>query len=263
MSHREPIKDYPIRRFKDGEITSQVDSVTIEQRIELNIDDGRLRLGMLCLPQDLEALATGFLYGEGALRRKKDLESIEVFPDENRVVVRGDFDDDSLDNISRRWTMGTGCGSGGTSRDVDSPAHMRVGAGPTATPQQLIDLMSQFTSRKSMWLKTGGVHTCALATAIDIVLHGEDVGRHNAFDKVVGMAILDDIDLTDKFMLTTGRLSAEIIAKAAAVGITILVSRSAVTSLAIELATRFGVTLVGFVRGKRLNVYTAFHRITD
>lgn len=263
MSHPEPIKDYPIRRFKDGEMTAAVDSVTVEQRIELDIDDGRLRLGMLCLPQDLEALAAGFLYGEGALRRREDLESIEVHPDERRVVVRGDFDDDSLDNISRRWTLGTGCGSGGTSRDVDAPARERVGAGPTATPQQLIELMSQFTSRTSMWLKTGGVHACALAGGSEIILYAEDVGRHNAFDKVVGMALLGDIDLTDKLVLTTGRLSAEIIAKAAAVGITILVSRSAVTSLAIELARRFAVTLVGFARGKRLNVYTAYQRITD
>ncbi len=262
MSHPEPIKDYPIRRFKGGEAISEVDSVTIEQRIELDIDNGRLRLGMLCLPQDLEAMVAGFLYGEGALRRREDLESIEVYPDEHRVVVRGDFDDDSLENISRHWTLGTGCGSGGTSRDVDTPAHGRVGDGPTATPQQLTELMSQFTARTSIWRKTGGVHACALASGGDIILYAEDVGRHNAFDKVIGMALLGDIDLTDKLVLTTGRLSGEIIAKAAAVGVTILVSRSAVTSLAIELARRFAVTLVGFVRGDRLNVYTAYQRIT-
>ncbi len=263
MSLPEPIKDYPIRHFKAGKGTSQIDSVVVEQRIELDIDGGRLRLGMLCLPQDLEALAVGFLYGEGALRCREDLESVEVHPDERRVVIRGDFDDDSLENISRRWTLGTGCGSGGTSRDVDSPAHERVGAGPTASPQQLIDLMSQFTSQASIWRKTGGVHACALAEGGEIILYAEDVGRHNAFDKIVGMALLGEIDLSDKLVLTTGRLSGEIIAKAAAVGATILVSRSAVTSLAIELARRFAVTLVGFVRGKRLNVYTAYQRITD
>jgi len=115
--------------------------------------------------------------------------------------------------------------------------------------------------RAALWQQTGGVHACALAAADGIVLFAEDVGRHNAFDKVVGRAFLDGVDLAGKFVIMTGRLSAEIVSKAVACRVGLLVSRSAVTALAVKLARRFGVTLVGFLRGRRLNVYTGFERV--
>ena len=114
-----------------------------------------------------------------------------------------------------------------------------------------------------LWRQTGGVHACALAEAGRIVLLAEDVGRHNAFDKIMGAAALARMAVTDKLVLATGRLSAEIVSKAVACRVPVLVSRSAVTSLAVELAGRFGVTLVGFVRGERMNVYAGHERIVS
>ena len=257
----DPTRQWPIRQFKDGRVVSRTDAVVSETRIELDVNDGQVTLAMLCLPRDLEALAAGFLLGEGALRSRDDLESVEYLPQESKVAIRGDFDADVLKNMNRRWTWGTGCGGGGTSRDVDAPAHRPVGPGPGISSQRLVQLAESFRRRADLWRKTGGVHACALADTRRLLLFAEDVGRHNAFDKVVGMALFEGIDVSDKIVLATGRLSADIVSKAVAARVPILVSRSAVTSLAAELARRFGMTLVGFLRGGRLNAYSGYERV--
>ena len=257
----DPIQEHPIRRFEAGRATAVADKVIAETRIELDVDDGRYRLAFLCLPRDLEALAVGFLLGEGALRRREDLAAVEALPDQGRVLVRGDFDADVLEAISRRWTWATGCGGGGTGRDLAASGYAPVGAGPVVAPARLAELAREFQDKAELWRQTGGVHAVALASPGRIVLFAEDVGRHNAFDKVMGRAFLDGIEVTDKLVLTTGRLSAEIVSKALACRLPMLASRSAVTSLAIGLARRFGITLVGFLRGRRMNVYTGFERV--
>jgi len=256
-------EEHPIRRFKDGAFESAADPVVAERRIELDVNDGRLRLGMLALPEDLEALAVGFLLGEGALRDAGDLAEARWDESAGVVFVRGRFDEESLENLARRWTWGSGCGGGGTGRDLDAPAYASVGPGPVVAPRAVLERLAEFLRRLTLWKETGGVHGCALADAGRIVLLAEDVGRHNAFDKVVGRAALEGVPLADKFVLMTGRLSAEIVSKAVACRLPLLVSRGAATGLGIRLARRFGVTLVGFARGERLNVYTGFERVVS
>ena len=254
-------KEFPVRRFDGGKVESIADPVVNERRIELDVNDGRLRMGMLVLPSDLEAFAVGFLLGEGVLRGASDLTDVTFDDEEGVVYVRGDFDDAALDEIMQRWTWGSGCGSGGTSRDLNSTAYASVGAGPVLSPETILERMKELHARMKLWKSTGGVHGCGLADANGIVLVTEDVGRHNAFDKIMGRAAMEGIGAADKFMLTTGRLSAEIVSKAVACGLPMLVSRGAATALGIQVARRFGLTLVGFARGKRLNVYTGYERV--
>jgi FdhD protein len=255
-------REHPIRRFENGQVSSAADPVISESRIELDVNDGAFQIAMLCLPQDLEALAVGFLLTEGALRRVEDLGSVEV-TDDGRILARGTFDADVLANLRLRWTWGTGCGSGGTSRGTEGARIETVGPGPAVTADQLFDLGAAFGKRTALWRRTGAVHACALADSGQLLLFAEDVGRHNAFDKIVGMAALRGIDPAGKIVLTTGRLTAEIVAKALACRVPILASRSAVTDLAVKLARRHAQTLVGFLRGKRLNVYTGFQRVVE
>lgn len=253
--------DFPTRRFEAGRASSVADAVVTETRVELDVNDGQARIAMLCLPADLEALGVGFLLGEGVLRRADDLRCVEARPEAGKVIIRGDFDADALENLNLRWTWGSGCGRGGTSRDLDEPAYAPLGPGPIITSGRLLAMSTDFARRASdLWRRTGGVHACALADESEMLL-AEDVGRHNAFDKVVGMAVLKGVDPAGKIAIATGRLSAEIVSKAVACRVPILASRSAVTSLAIQLARRFGLTLVGFLRGGRLNVYAGFERV--
>jgi len=257
----DPIRTIPIRRFEAGRFASKSDTVISEVRVELDIDDGRFSMAMLCLPQDLKALAIGFLLGEGAIRRLEDIREVKALESQRKIMVRGDFDADALEAIQQRWTWGLGCGGGGTGRSFASQLLTAVGPGLEIKPERLLELMGEFNRRTVLWRQTGGVHACALSERERIILFAEDVGRHNAFDKVVGMAALDGIDLADKLVLMTGRLSAEIVSKAVTCGLSVLASRGAVTHLAVELARRYGLTLVGFARGGRLNVYTGYQRI--
>jgi FdhD protein len=259
----DPCEQFPIRRFEDGQFSAVSDSVIREARVELIVNDDELRLALLCLPRELRELAVGFLRGEGALRRREDLHAVEYAEADSIIRVRGRFDPDALEAIQRRWTLGTGCGSGGTSAPLDRPAFRPVADGPAIRAGALLALTRQFQNEMDLWRRTGGVHACALADADHILLVAEDVGRHNAFDKVVGMAFLRGIDLSDKLMLTTGRLSAEMVSKGIAAGLPLVVGRGAVTALAVELARRFGMTLIGFARAGRFNVYTGYQRVLD
>jgi FdhD protein len=119
----------------------------------------------------------------------------------------------------------------------------------------------EFSRQGVLYRLTGGVHACGIADTDRVLLFAEDVGRHNAFDKVAGMALLAGMDLSDRIALTTGRLSAEIVGKAVAHGVPVLVSSSAPTAMGLQWSRQFGMTLVGFLRGGRLNVYTGYQRV--
>lgn len=256
------IVNVPARRFQDGEVRSLSDPVVNEVRIELHIGGTQTRIAMLCLGENLDALAVGFLRGEGLLRRREDLADVQALPEARRVVVTGEFDQDALQRLQQRWTWGTGCGGGGTSRDLDQPAYAAVGEGLTLAAGRVLELVEQNQALLELWRDTGGVHGCALADAGGVILRAEDVGRHNAFDKAIGLATLRGVSVEDKLMICTGRLSAELVSKAIACRLPMLVSRGAVTALGVELAKRFGLTLIGFARGKRLTVYSGFQRVT-
>ncbi|MBU0719008.1 MAG: formate dehydrogenase accessory sulfurtransferase FdhD [Planctomycetes bacterium] len=255
---------WPIRRFRGaGRREVLNDDIVQEQRIELLINDAPL-LAMMALPQDVEALAVGFLVSEGLWSDRERLPTVDFDAIAGQVRCGGDFDEDAVESIHRRWTYGTGCGGGGTARDpsrlelchtIDSLLEVPLAA--------LISLGREFGKQSELYRKTGGVHACGIADSNAVLLFAEDVGRHNAFDKVAGMALQRGMNLSDKIALTSGRLSGEIVGKAIAHGIPILASSSAPTAMGVQWARRFGLTLVGFLRGKRMNVYTGYQRIVD
>ena len=252
---------WPIRRFRHGEQTALNDSVIREQRIELVLNETRL-LAMLALPCDVEALALGFLVSEGLWQDRDTLPEVRFDVGAGRVMCTGRFDEDAVESIHRRWTFGTGCGGGGTARDPSRLDSCRPVQGEvTIEASRLADLGKEFSRRGRLYRLTGGVHACGIADLNEVLLFAEDVGRHNAFDKVAGMALRAGMDLSEKIALTTGRLSAEIVSKAVAHGVPLLASTSAPTALGVQWSKRFGLTLVGFLRGKRMNVYTGYHRV--
>ena len=258
---REQTVDWPIRRYRRGEQTALIDKVVREQRIELMLNGVPL-LAMLALPRDVEALALGFLVSEGLWRDRGQLPEVRFDADAGRVRCDGQFDEDALESIHRRWTFGTGCGGGGTARDPSRLDQSRPLESPlTVRPSQLARLAREFGRQTLLYRMTGGVHACGLADTDKLLLFAEDVGRHNAFDKVAGMALQGNMDVSQKIALTTGRLSAEIVAKAIAHGIPVLASSSAPTAMGVQWSRRFGLTLIGFLRGQRMNVYTGYQRV--
>ena len=155
--------------------------------------------------------------------------------------------------------MGSGCGGsllfGPTGLISPLKADIKV------APEMIFSLIKEFQDRAMIFKETGGTHCAAVGTTKEILFFAEDIGRHNAVDKVIGQALLAGTPLEDKFLLLSGRIAYDISMKAARSGIPVCISRAAPTSAALELGERIGLTIIGFVRGKRMNIYTHPERI--
>lgn len=219
-------------------------------------------------------LAAGFLYGEGVIT-PGDLSSIAYCTDEdlprearyNTVTVRlrqGRLPE--LPALDRHFMTSSACGvcgSAGLEVLRDRCAPLPADAGVQVAPKVLYGLPDRLRAAQSVFGKTGGLHAAGLFTAAgDLVAVREDVGRHNAVDKLVGWALMTErLPLRDSVLLVSGRSSYEIAQKALSAGIPVVCSVSAPSSLAVDLAREFGMTLVGFLRDERFNVYSAPERI--
>ena len=158
-----------------------------------------------------------------------------------------------------KGVLTSGCGKGKSLADwekIDPLQDVMVNLDLTLSPDQVHRVVLQFEKRSELFRQTGGVHSAALATSDDLVLFNEDIGRHNAVDKVLGESFLNGLKLKDKFLVISGRVSSDLVSKLWNCGLSLVVSRTAPTSLAVKMAQRLGITVVGFARGKRMNVYS-------
>jgi FdhD protein len=212
-------------------------------------------------PGDLEELAVGFLVSEGLLADRDAFVGIDVDHKRGMVYVtsREAVPDDI---VYRRRYITAGCGKGTTFASVGHTLGLEpVRHDGTISSEDLYDLMGQMARESVLYRETGGVHACALARDGRVVIVREDVGRHNAVDKVLGRAWLDRVPAEGGVLLTTGRISYEMTVKAAKARVPVVASRTAVTGLAAEVAATVGLTLVGYARGGKLTVYTNPDRV--
>lgn len=218
---------------------------------------------LLCSPANLAYLAVGFLFSEGFLKSKDDIKKIMV--DEQRGVARVETAGDEQmegDALFRRFIT-SGCGRGVSFYSVaDAQDQVGVESRLEVSVLDVLALVNEFQHRSQVYRATGGVHSAALCDAAHVLVFNEDIGRHNAVDKILGECIMNDIATDDRIIVTSGRISSEILLKIARRNVPIIVSKSAPTTLGLKLAAELGVTLVGFVRGRRMNVYTHDWRIS-
>jgi FdhD protein len=249
-----PTGKWKVLRYKGGQLSEFEDTVAQEKRVRISIN-GREVLGLYCTPLQIRELAVGLIMTEGiaegiCIDRMSILygEEIEVdVPAEGEVRTGG-------------ASITSGCVGGITfKKDLTDTAK---GEKTTVASSAITGLFGKFHRRSSLYELTGCVHSAALSDGRDIVCFAEDIGRHNAVDKALGSAVIEGIDPRGMIMLASGRLSSEIVAKCARWAVPIAVSRTAPTALALEIAAETGVTVVGFVRGDRMNVYTHPERIT-
>jgi FdhD protein len=168
---------------------------------------------------------------------------------------------------SRLWekrTVTSGCGKGSLFYySLDALLSRPVVAAVRLSSRQILDRMEDLHHQSEVYRQTHGVHNSALASPDEILLFRNDIGRHNAVDMIVGYGFLNGIALDDKMILTTGRLTSEIIIKCAKIGIPVLVSRNTASTLAIQLAQSLNITLIGYVRGGRFLVYSGNERLIE
>jgi len=260
----ERIDRLKITKVSSGKKEETYDVVVTEAPLTILLNEEKL-ITLLCTPQEQEYLAMGFLFSEGFIQNKKESERINFDRKRNEINIVTKSKGQLPSNFSQPKTQTSGCAKGVTFSnigDIDPAKDLLIDLQTTLSFSEIQRLMHEFEKRSVLFRKTGGVHAAALANKEKILIYSEDIGRHNAVDKVFGKCLLEEISCEDKILLLSGRISSDILAKASKSRLSIIVSRSAPTSLAVRNVQKLGVTLVGFARGSKMNVYSFPLRIT-
>ncbi len=233
-----------MKRFKIIEISGQqrrerTDLVTMEYPLTIEVNS-RQTANLACSPRDLKDLVVGYLYTNGFINGRRDIRSLRIDRGRHKAIAR--TRSPIYPAASSRQITGT------------EPGFL-VGS------EKIVRLMKRFHTKSAEYQKTGGTHSAALCRRDKILVYREDLGRHNALDKVIGAALLKDQDGGDTFLLISSRIPEDILLKIVRCRIPLIASFSAPTDRAVEMARRAGVTLIGFVRGARFNIYSAPDRV--
>jgi len=242
--------------YYDNESRPVCGVAPVEEQVALYVN-GQLLVSLMCTPTYLEELALGFLYNEGLIEGLDDVVELQICGDGRSVDVWLTYD---LDMPSHR-VITSGCSGGTTFEDVSDVHHHPVRSDLRVTPRQVTELLSALAESSRIYRRTGGVHAAALADGECLVCVAEDVGRHNALDKVAGVCLRCGHPTRDRILLSSGRISSEMVTKAARMGVPVLVSRTAPTSLSVQLARAWGITLLGYVRRHSFRVYAGEERV--
>jgi FdhD protein len=234
--------------------------VAIEDLLTIMVADVG-SFAIMCTPCDVEALTVGFVFSEGLIASRAEVVECAYRPDQHAVGLR--LEDPAQVTAGRNLIVTSSCGLCG-SRNIHRlkagqltvPDKLRVAARVLRTAAQ------EMHARQRLFTRTGGTHAAGIFDAAGKLLaFGEDVGRHNALDKAVGKCLLQALPLESQGAVLSGRVSLELVTKAARAGLEIVAGVSAPSSLAIDVAQRCNITLCGFVRGERATVYTQPHRV--
>jgi FdhD protein len=215
--------------------------------------NGRHMMTAMMSPNDIEDFVTGLLFTEQVIKRADEIESIKV--DKNRISV---ITTNLFKVIGPKKTILSGCG--GSASYIDPEKLPKIHSDFSISTSFIAEMIKT-TLTTELHKVTGGIHVVALVGAHHIITLSEDIGRHNALDRVIGHALRNGIDLSHTFIIVSGRISSEMARKCLIANIPIIVSRGATTTLAIEIAEKNGLTIVGFVRGVKMNIYTHRDRI--
>jgi FdhD protein len=229
----------------------------IEESLVSIYVNGQELATVMCSPIDQEALAIGFLYNEGVITSIDEIRLLQ--PNILRTGIdiflnRSDFDP------PRRMILTSGCGGGISLQDLTA-THPPLETSMTISPDTIFERMHDLQGEAHLYNAVRGVHTSVLANVDSILASAEDVGRHNTIDKIAGKALQSGINTQDGILLTSGRISSEMLNKARRMGVPIVASRTAPTSISINLAQTWNICVIGYVRRGSMRVYTHPHRL--
>ncbi len=266
----------------DGARATAVSRAVITETPWVMYLDGRELLTMMCTPTRLHCLALGFLQSEGLIETLDDVWQIKVFLDEHRVYLffpeAGIAEERRMATcpeaggsivvqlkrpaaaLPERRVLTSGCG-GGITFDTLSGDRPPLQSDKRVRASQVIALMRELNYQAGLYRQSRGVHTSALSDGEELLVLAEDVGRHNTLDKIRGEVLLSGISTKDRLLLTSGRISSEMLTKARKMEVPIVVSRTSPTATSVRLAQRWNITLIGYARAPQLRVYTGSERI--
>jgi FdhD protein len=245
--------------FYDAESRAVQGVVPAEAVITLHVN-GQALVRLMCTPTALKDLALGFLFNEGLIEGLEDVAVVEPCSGAQGMDIwlRHDVEVPTVRSIT------SGCSGGTTFEDVGRVGQ-QIESDQVVTPGQVTALMEQLSDAAALYRRAGGVHTAALAASggEELICLAEDVGRHNTLDKIAGSCLRKGMPTKDGVLLTSGRVSSEMVTKAAHMGIPVIVSRTSPTTLSIELAEAWGITLIGYTRRRSFRVYAGRERVVS
>jgi FdhD protein len=243
------------QQFHAGTSVLKSGELIVEKPVALFVN-GDLWITFMCTPNKLKALAVGFLFNEGIIKAPDQIA-------EFHICDNGDIIDVWLNHTVDRpkeWKRTSGCTGGYTALELEA-VKPDIDKKVKLAAVQVRKLVEKLFESQDLYKKTGGVHTSILTDGDQLIISAEDVGRHNSMDKVAGLYLMGNEIFSKKVLLSTGRISSDMLQKAASIGAAIVISRTSPTSMSVELANLWGITLVGYARRDRFNVYAHPSRI--
>jgi len=239
-----------IHRYRNGLLEPEQGDTVKEFPLVLHVN-GREIATLVSSPHDLRQLVVGFLRLQGFMTSLADFDMLAICDDSGiaNVRIKGELP------LQLKPVLTSGCGTGITFTLPEAPSKPLVNGQKieAATIFLLMDQLHQLTEKYSAH---GGIHSAAVGDERGIILHCEDIGRHNTVDRIAGEALLKGLDLSGKVLVTSGRISSEMAAKSAMIGISLLASRTSPTDMAAKICQQAGITLAGYVRGGSFRVYS-------
>jgi len=247
-------KKLPCTRI-DGEKKAIVSHEVVEEVPMALFVNGRHVMTAMMSPGTLEDFVTGYLFTEQIIKGPEEIESIKIEKNRMSVITTNLFK-----VIGTKKTILSGCG--GSTSYVDTEKLPKIQSDFTISASDIGEsIKSVLTSE--LHQMTGGIHIVALLGKDRVVTVSEDIGRHNALDRVIGYGLRNGVDFSQTFVVSSGRISSEMVRKCLVAHIPLIVSRGATTTLAVEIAEKTGLTVVGFARAGKMNIYTHPGRVTD
>lgn len=259
-NHPDPEGVLPVRFISVGVGAPQtIDSEIIDEALACISVNGQELATFMCTPRNLEEMALGFLYNERLINDLDDVANLRVSTGKTCVDV---WLHNTRLKLPQRKVVTAGCGGGITFDDL-SERHEPLQSNLRANPQQLAALFREMHLGAGLYQRARGIHTAALADVQNVQLQVEDVGRHNCLDKLSGKALLAGLPTRDLIILSSGRISSEMINKARRLGTPIICSRTSPTSLSVALAEFWNMTIVAYLRQNRMRIYTHPDRVLN
>ncbi len=250
---------FPCLHFEGGRSEHKEVAIVLEAPLALTVN-GEVWLTLMCTPIDLEALAVGFLFNEGVIQSYAEVVDLRLCPS-------GDNLDIWLSHPAEKptqWRRTSGCTGGITAAEDGSSTEAESSSSPNGlviTPQKVTQLVATLFEAQNLYRRSGGVHTSILTDGEEVYAVGEDIGRHNTLDKIAGKLLMQNLQPPHRILVTTGRVSSEMLQKAARLQASLVISRTSPSALSIQMAERWGITLIGYARRDQFTVYTHPQRL--
>ncbi|MBO1198114.1 formate dehydrogenase accessory sulfurtransferase FdhD [Staphylococcus simiae] len=253
----------PIVRYENGELYETTDQYVTEFPLTIMVN-GEEFATVICSPTNLEELVIGFLASEGAILKRDELKSVMI--DDSKGFAHVELTKALGDRFeySTKRMIASCCGKSREFYFQNDAAVAKTSMSKIKlNPTQIFNMMTRLRTASQLYQQTGGLHNAAISDGDNFFEHRQDIGRHNALDKLYGFCIQRHIPVRDKVLIFSGRISSEILIKAAKIGVGVILSKSAPTTLAVTLADDLNITAVGFIRNGGFNIYSHPERIVE